>query len=133
MDVKETRHYSKKSRNSDEAGPWFKARCQSLCDEEKGIFLSKEKIKKHHYNPYDTVQTSSKDSVKVSFDFIADCCMDFSGKVYIKLDTLTLEYGIANDSVSRCDCLCDYRMIYQISRNKHWSKIKISHRENRDP
>jgi hypothetical protein len=131
MDVKETRHYSKLPRKHNEEGLWFVAKCQALCDEEKGKFLSREKIKKHHtYNPYDTTQTISKDSIKVSFDFITNCCMDFSGKANIRFDTLTLEYGIAHDSVPRCDCLCDYRMIYQISRSKHWSKIKISHRGN---
>jgi len=128
MDVKETRHYSRRSISRKSEQTWFTAKCLPLCDEEKGKMVSKEKVSKHHtYNPYDTTQVLSNDSVKISFDFIANCCLNFSGNAYVRKDTLILEY--ARDSSALCDCLCDYRMIYQISRAKHWAKTKINHLE----
>jgi hypothetical protein len=75
--------------------------------------------------PYDTIQVVNKDSVTISFDFITDCCRNFSGDVDLRQDTLFLKYGPSNDS-TRCDCYCDYRMTHSIyKKDRHWKSIKI--------
>ena len=114
----------------------YVAKCELLCDEEKGKFLDFEKLKKYKkWYPYDTVQNVSKDSIFISFDFITDCCLDFSGSVDIRHDTLKLFYGYPpSDTLGPCDCYCDYRMIYRIKNsNLSWSILKISNSDGHKP
>lgn len=109
--------------------PWYNVRYQSLCDDSKGIFVDLKKVKKYgNYNPYDTIQKVFKDSTIISFDFISDCCIEYSGEVINRNDSLFLGYGLATDTVSPCDCYCDYRMTYYINtKDRHWNKIIIKH------
>jgi hypothetical protein len=112
-------------------GDWFTAKCELLCDEEQGKFLDIEKLKKYgQHNPYGIKKKDKQDSVIVSFDVIADCCMDFAGGVQIKNDTLILEYQPPHDSLAYgCDCSCDYRMIYRINKkDKHWVDLKTKYK-----
>jgi hypothetical protein len=113
--------------NDKKAKNWFKARCEPLCDDQKGKFLDIEKLKKYKtMYPYDTVQIVNQDSVTISFDFITDCCLDFEGDATLRSDTLLLQYCYAADTMSPCDCYCDYRMIYNIySGKRNWTSIKI--------
>jgi len=106
---------------------WYKVQFQPLCDEEKGIFLSKEKIIRYHsYNPYDTTQIDSKDSLIFAFNFISDCSLTFSGRAELKGDTLTLKYGFSPlDSAAGSDCFCEYRMKYRLSKKRMWSSIRV--------
>jgi len=112
-------------------GDWFTAKCELLCDDEHGKFLDVEKLKKYgQHRPYDIKQKNKQDSLIVTFDVIADCCMDFTGGVQIKKDTLVLEYQPPNDSSANgCDCSCDYRMIYRINKkDKHWVGFKTEYK-----
>jgi len=112
-------------------GDWFTAKCELLCDNEQGRFLDIEKLKKYgQHQPYDINQKNKQDSLIVTFDVIANCCMDFAGGVQIKKDTLILEYQPPNDSLGNgCDCSCDYRMIYRINKkDKHWVGLKTEYK-----
>jgi hypothetical protein len=106
---------------------WVKAKCEHLCDEEKGRNVSREDLLQHLNDDfYDLVQQEQNDSIFISFDFIKNCCMDFTGTASIKEDTLLLAYQIPHDSLSGgCDCSCDYRMHYRINKKgKTWSIVK---------
>jgi hypothetical protein len=105
---------------------WFEVTCEPLCEPEKGKILTIEKVEKYgNWNPYDTIQKVSADSIKISFDFISDCCLDFEGGMTLVSDTLVLQYGFAGDTLYPCDCSCDYRMVYKMKKDKEWSTIKI--------
>ena len=104
---------------------WVVVRYQSLCDESKEGFLDLKKLNKYgKFHSFDTIQTYTIDSTIISFDFISDCCEEFSGDATVVNDTLTLFYFKTND-VS-CDCYCDYRMTYHIdTKDRQWKGIKI--------
>lgn len=104
---------------------WVKVKCEHLCDDEKGKFPSRETLKEHLGDEfYDLVKREQNDSIFIAFNFIKDCCMDFTGTASIREDTLLLTFLPAIDS-SRCDCLCDYRMHYRINKkDEKWSVIK---------
>lgn len=106
---------------------WYDVRFKSLCDDSKGIFLDFKKVSKYgKHNPFDTIQQKFKDSTVVSFTFISDCCLEYSGEVIIRNDTLFLGYGHTTDIIQPCDCYCDYKMTYRIStKDKHWKKTII--------
>lgn len=118
----------------DQSSIIFNAKCIHLCDDEKGLFLDQRKFMKYGYwNPYDTVQTSKGDTTMIAFDFIADCCLDFSGHAVVFKDTLVLSYGLA-DTLAGCDCSCDYRMVYSLNnRAENWSAVKIDNRDGKNP
>jgi hypothetical protein len=113
--------------DSVKAETWFIAKFDPLCDDSRGVFLDRNKLTKHgRLNPYDTVQVVNKDSVTISFDFITDCCRDFSGDVDLRQDTLFLKYGPSSNDTTRCDCYCDYRMTYRLEKgDRNWKSIKI--------
>ncbi len=106
---------------------WYTSKCELLCDEEKGKFLDIRKLETHKIGvAYDTIQIAKNDSVTITFDIITDCCLDFETSADLRLDTLILQYKLAGDTLSPCDCYCDYRMIYKINKeNKDWSTLRI--------
>jgi hypothetical protein len=64
------------------------------------------------------------DTIRLSFDFISNCCEKFESKAEIVRDTLILSYYKTN--AEACRCLCDYRFVYSISdTTKKWSDIKV--------
>jgi hypothetical protein len=88
-----------------------------LCDDSKGKFLDDAKLEKYgYYTPYDVQKTEMADSLKVTFDFIANCCLNFTGDINSKGDTLSLTYFIKEGNGGACDCSCDYRMIYVVKK-----------------
>lgn len=104
---------------------WVKVKCEHLCDEEKGKLPSRETLNEHIGDEfYDFIKSEQDDSIFIAFDFIKDCCMDFTGTASIREDTLLLTFLPANDSAG-CDCYCDYRMHYGINKkDETWSVIK---------
>jgi hypothetical protein len=109
--------------NSAEVDKWFIAKFYPLCNDSVSLDI-KEMIKHGKLIPYDIVELVSKDSVTISFDFITECCLTFSGYIDLNQDTLFLKY-IQRNFVP-CDCYCSYRMIYQLDkRDRHWKAIKI--------
>jgi hypothetical protein len=112
-------------------GEWFTARCELLCDEEHGKYLDFKKLEKYgQHTPYDFTQVNKLDSTIISFDVIADCCIDFVGGAQIRNDTLILEYRPPHDSLLYgCDCSCDYRMIYRIDKkDRKWTTLKTDYK-----
>ena len=112
-------------------GDWFTAKCELLCDEQRGRFLDLEKLQRYgQHKPYDIKQVSKQDSVIIAFDFIADCCLDFAGGAKIQNDTLILEYQLPHDSLMHgCECSCDYRMIYKVDKkDKNWVDLKAEYK-----
>ena len=109
------------------AALYFTAQCVELCNRKKGIPLDLEKFEKYgKYNPYDTVQDNTKDSTIISFSFISDCCLSFAGKAAASHDTLILRYGFDKDTLTPCDCYCDYRITYRIKKKgRPWSAMNI--------
>lgn len=110
----------------------YSVRSELLCAPEQGKFLDERKFEQYGlWHPYDTVRQVNGDSVTISFDFITECCMDFTGSVDLSHDTLKLLYHSSNDSLG-CDCYCDYRMIYKIkNKNLSWSSLKILYNDGR--
>lgn len=104
---------------------WYTVTSEMLCSE-GGQSLDMKKFAKYKtWHPYDTVKSIREDSISISFDFIAQCCLNFEGSVDVKRDTLKLLYSFGNDS-SACNCFCDYRMKYKIRNNNlKWSAVKI--------
>lgn len=107
----------------------YSASCENLCDDEHGILLDMDTMSKYgRYNPYHISDISSGDSTIIQFDFITDCCATFTGEVGLEKDTLYLGYYYDRDTMSLCDCYCDYRMTYRINKSDlKWSALKIVH------
>lgn len=118
-------------RNSDrDDGDWFSVQFISLCEDHPGVtdFDKLEKYGTRH--PYDTTRVIKGDSLIISFDFMDDCCLTFSGQAQKKQDTLVLKYGWDKWYTESCGCICEYRLIYRIYRNdKIWRITKILHDE----
>lgn len=114
---------------------WYTAKCELLCDEEHGRFFDINKMRRYKkWYPYDTIQKANGDSVAISFEFYTDCCLDFSGGIDLREDTLDLQYGLASDTLAPCDCYCDYRMIYKIKKgNLNWTTVKITNTNGYKP
>lgn len=109
--------------DSGKVDKWFVAKFYPLCNDSVSLDI-KEIIKHGNHIPYDTVELVVKDSVTISFDFITDCCLTFSGDVDLNQDTLFLKYS--QTSSAPCDCYCSYRMTYQLDKkDRHWKAIKI--------
>lgn len=110
---------------------WYSVRFHALCDGKERREVSFDKVVKYDtYIPYDTVRAFKMDSVIISFDFIADCCLTFSGRAEVLNDTLFLRYGLDGEYVESCGCFCDYRLSYRINKkNLTWSGMKIIHKE----
>lgn len=109
---------------------WYSVKFRALCGNKQKTEVPFSKVAKYDtYNPYDTVVTTKTDSVLVSFDFIADCCLTFSGRAQVLRDTLILTYGLDKYYDEACSCYCDYRLSYRIhAKELSWSQIKIKHR-----
>jgi len=66
------------------------------------------------------------DSVIVSFDFVSDCCLTFSGRPQVKQDTLIIEYGLDRVYDEACGCWCDYNLTFRMMKNgKSWRELKM--------
>lgn len=105
---------------------WYTASGVTLCDERKGIFLDPQKLTKYgKHVPYNYTKISSGDSVKISFDLISDCCLDYKGEAEIVKDTLILDYRLTKDTIEPCDCYCDYKIVYSVSKTYNWKKIRV--------
>ena len=88
-----------------------------LCDDSKGKFLDNGKLDKYgYYTPYAYQHTEGADSLRVAFEFITNCCLNFTGDIDRKGDTLVLTYFLKEGSGSACDCSCDYRMTYVVKK-----------------
>jgi hypothetical protein len=109
-----------------EAG-WYSVKFQSLCEELERDVAPERTIKHGKLSAYRIRQdTTALDTVKVSFDFISNCCGKFESTAKIVHDTLTLSYFKTNSET--CRCLCDYRFTYSVTdTTKTWSGVKIRH------
>jgi hypothetical protein len=95
-----------------------------LCDDQKGIFLDPAKKAKYGRDPYNLKSSIFHDTALLSFEFISDCCRQFSGDSKVENDTVTLYYFNIGRNV--CDCYCDYRMTYRVLlHTDHWNKMTV--------
>jgi hypothetical protein len=82
-----------------------------------------------HY-PYDTIQTVKGDSLLVSFDFVANCCLTFSGRPELSQDTLILKYGLDRVYTESCGCSCEYQLTYRMdTKGRDLTAIRIVYSE----
>ena len=117
------------SHKSTENRDWFKVQFKSLCKGHEGFYDS-AKLAKFGARPYDTVRTVKGDSLIVSFDFIDDCCLTFSGVAQANQDTVILKYAWDKWYTEACACWCEYRLTYRIFRGgRNWRIVKILHDE----
>ena len=106
---------------------WYSVKFQSLCDE-LGRNVTPERALKYGKLMAYLIQQDSvaSDTIRVSFDFISNCCEIFEGKAEIVNETLNISYYKTNTET--CRCLCDYRFTYSISdTTKVWNRIKVYH------
>lgn len=111
---------------SREAG-WYSVKFQSLCEELDREVVPERAVKYGTLTAYRIRQdTTTVDTLKMSFDFIANCCEKFESTAEIVNDTLSLTYYKTNKET--CRCLCDYRFTYFVTDStKRWSGVKIRH------
>lgn len=115
------------SSDSGKSNSWYSVKFQSLCEElERNV--TPERATKHGTLKAFRIRqdTVAVDTIKVSFDFISNCCETHEANAAIVNDTLNLEY-YKTVSSGTCRCICDYRFTYSITdTTKRWSGIKIS-------
>lgn len=104
---------------------WYSVKFQSLCEELERNVTPERALKHGRLSAYRVRQdTVAADTIRVSFDFISNCCEKFESSAEIIQDTLTLSYYKTN--AEECRCLCDYRFTYSITdTTKTWSGVKI--------
>lgn len=106
---------------------WYSVKFQSLCEE------LERNVTPEHATKYGTLKafrirqdSIAVDTIRVSFDFISNCCETHAATATLVNDTLHLEYYKTKGSET-CRCLCDYRFTYSITdTTKRWSGIKIN-------
>ncbi len=106
---------------------WYSVRFQSLCEELERNVTPERALQHGKMTAYNIKQDSiAVDTIRVSFDFISNCCEKFESSAEIVNDALTISYYKTN--AETCRCLCDYRFIYSITDStKRWSRVKIHH------
>lgn len=106
---------------------WYSVKFQSLCDELGRNVTPERALKFGKLMAYLIQQDSvASDTIRVSFDFISNCCEIFESKAEIVNETLNISYYKTNTET--CRCLCDYRFTYSISdTTKVWNRIKVYH------
>lgn len=104
---------------------WYSVKFQSLCEELERDVAPERANKYGKLSAFRIRQnTAALDTLKVSFDFISNCCEAFESKAEIANDTLRLSYYKTN--AETCRCLCDYRFTYSITdTTKRWSGVKV--------
>lgn len=110
---------------------WYTVKFQSLCDELDRPVTPERSTKYGSLKAFRIRQdTVAVDTIRVSFDFISNCCETHRANAAIVNDTLNLEYY--RTSVGTCRCICDYRFTYSITdTTKRWSGIKIKRIANK--
>jgi hypothetical protein len=106
---------------------WYSIKFQSLCIELERNVTPERGVKHGKLSAYRIRQdTIAMDTIRVSFDFISNCCEEFESKAEIANDTLMLSYY--KTSAETCRCLCDYRFTYSVTdTTKRWGGLKILH------
>jgi len=111
--------------NKPKSQDWFTVTYIDLCKENSHEDYETNVMKYERYAPFALHQKDSANFVCVSFDFIADCCLDFSGNAKTEKGNLKLLYWNTKKE-PQCDCICQYRMHYVIDpKQAEWEKISI--------
>lgn len=74
--------------------------------------------------PFDTLITTTKDTLIYSFKVSSECCYKFYGRYSLNADTLVVMYG---NNCNPCDCYCDYILTYKIPRKMKFKHIVIKY------
>lgn len=115
-------------RDSHHDAGWYSVKFQSLCEELERDVVPERVAKHGKLSAYRIRQDTAvtRDTIKVSFDFISNCCEKFASSAEIVHDTLTISYHKTN--AETCRCICDYRFTYAITdTTKRWGGVKIRH------
>lgn len=106
---------------------WYSVKFQSLCEELERNITPERALRYGKMTAYNIQQDSiAVDTIRVSFDFISNCCEKFESNAEIVNNALTISYHKTN--AETCRCLCDYRFTYSITDStKRWSRVKIHH------
>ena len=120
-------------RHVDEEIAWYSVKFQALCEELDRVVTPERAFKYGKMSAYRVRQdTLAADTIRVSFDFISNCCEKFESTAEIVNDTLSLSYYKTN--AETCRCVCDYRFTYSIAdTTKTWSSIKVKRTHTLNP
>ena len=112
--------------NEGKTNNWYKVEFKSLCNENDPPVASYEVESKHNRDtPYDLEISDSSEFKLISFKFLAECCLEFSGTANIKHDTLKLKYWDTKETAP-CECICDYQLTYKLTRYRdRWKKVSV--------
>lgn len=105
----------------------FNVACISLCEDEEFMVNCSEVIQDNQNRIfYDKTTTKTDSSLLVTFDFVDDCCLNFTGDYIVENEILKLYFYLNDDENYRCECKCNYRMVYQFQHLKTpWKRIRI--------
>lgn len=100
-------------------------KCEKQCDSSRENYAN---LRKYGWNEsYDLVQAANGDSTTIMFNFVDYCSRDYTGQASLLKDTLLITYHLS-DTFPKPDCLCCYRMLYQIkSKGRTWSHVKTKY------
>ncbi|GEM_PF-1692452 len=91
---------------------------KDLCNESNGIpikFISEEEIKNHGINKiYNFDNIDIKDSIKISYKVLSDCCQEPKDSLIITDKEIKLINAFKSSKL--CDCYCDYHFQYVFSK-----------------
>lgn len=109
-----------------EEDDWYEVYFESLCDKDNESFTIQEDIEKYERNePFDFSKSDSLRFKYLSFKFIAECCLKFSGSANFYHDTLQLDYWNTEENYP-CECICDYKMTYKIDQKRgQWNHLRV--------
>jgi hypothetical protein len=109
---------------------WYSVKFQSLCEELDRVVTPERALKYGNMTAYWIRQdTLALDTIRVSFDFISNCCEKFESNAEMANDTLNVSYYKTN--AETCRCICDYRFTYTISdTTKTWSGVKVHRKKS---
>lgn len=116
--------------NSRMDSSWFSVQLRT-CDKQNKLGAPDELWRYGTYFPYDTLPIIRNDSLVISFKFVADCCLTFSGRAEAIQDTLFLKYGLDRTYNQSCGCWCEYALTYRMDKGgRKWSAVKIVYKKD---
>jgi hypothetical protein len=102
----------------------FSFGCYDFC--ENNPLLDLNDLNQGKEVPLEVAYQLMKDSLTVKFRFVNDCCAIYIGDFEVEGDTLKISYY--NNSISLCDCYCNY--FYRFSKSLNGIEpnyLKINH------
>ena len=105
---------------------WYEVRTADLCKDDPTHVASLYENTYERYEPYNIVHRESTGYESVDFEFIAECCLEFSGEAKVEYGLLTLKFWNTKEK-RPCDCICDYKMTFAMETIYDWKKVQIEY------